>query len=80
MKLDEYIEFDCSPDANYQELVSEAREDYNKTYANEIQLNARFNEFIAKFKSFYEGKNTRRDQVLKVCAKQKLSDTERMCI
>ena len=53
-------------DIFHQEVVSQAREAYNKEYEEEIQLNEEFNQFVTNYKAAYEGENTRKVQALGV--------------
>ena len=46
------------------EVVTQAREDYRNVYENEIKLNKDFNKFVLNYKAAYEGKNTRKEQVI----------------
>ncbi len=62
MKVEEYIESEGST-IFHQELLSERREKYNKTYSKEVELNSNFRRFVLNYKAAHEGKNTRRDQV-----------------
>ena len=65
------------PEIFYRELVSEARENYNTKYAEEIELNEKFKQFVTNYKAAYEGKNTRRAQVTDVRNKWSVSDKKR---
>ena len=46
------------------EVISQAREDYNSLYEDETKLNQDFNQFVLNYKAAYEGKNTRKEQVI----------------
>lgn len=59
--------------------MTEARENYDKTYAEELDLNARFKKFVSNYKAAHEGKNTKRAQVIEARNKRNLSRTERKC-
>lgn len=48
----------------HQEVVSQAREDYCNLYEDEIELNKKFNKFVSNYKAAYEGRNTRKEQVI----------------
>ena len=62
-----------SEDVFNQELVTEAREDYNQVYEEEIELNEAFNQFVLNYKAAYEGRNTRKAQVIAM-------NTSKMCL
>lgn len=47
-----------------QEVVSQAREDYCNLYEHESKLNKKFNKFVLNYKAAYEGRNTRKEQVI----------------
>lgn len=57
------------------ETVTLAREKYYNTYKEEMELNEAFHKFVGNFKSAYEGRNTRGDQI--IVSKKKYSDMER---
>ncbi len=48
----------------HQEVVTAAREKYTKLYEEEVELNMKFNKFVQNYKAAYEGRNTRRDQII----------------
>lgn len=58
------FELTTNEDILSKELVSLAREDYNKLYQEEIELNDKFRQFVYNYKSVFEGRNTRRDQII----------------
>ena len=66
-----------SPEAFNQELVTEARENYELTYEGETEFNSRFRQFVINYKAAYEGENTRRAQIIDARNKRSVSDKER---
>lgn len=60
--IEEVIE--NSEDVFQTEVVSLARENYKKDYDEEMRLNNGFNVFVLNYKSAYEGRNTRQDQLI----------------
>ena len=61
-----------------QEVITVAREKYNRLYEKEIQLNKKFHKFVQNYKAAYEGRNTRRHQIIDVSTgKKSLSDKQR---
>lgn len=59
-----------------QQVVSKAREEYQALYRDEIELNETFDQFVHNFKAAYEGRNTRKDQVIEMAVFAKLSHPE----
>ena len=59
-----------------EELISEARERYNEIYKEEIELNSNFRRFVRNYKAAFEGRNTRRAQILDSRNKRNVSDKE----
>lgn len=57
-------------------LICSARESYNDTYASEMEINSKFKQYVHNYKAAFEGKNTKRKQVLDPRKKKKLSNTE----
>lgn len=51
-------------DVFHEEVVSHARQKYSQIYEQEIELNEVFNTFVRNYKAAYEGRNTRRDQII----------------
>ena len=54
---------DTSPELLNQEFMSMTREKYNLKYSEEIKLNEMFKQFVISYKTIYEGKNTKREQI-----------------
>lgn len=46
------------------EVATQAREDYNQYYEDEIKLNKEFGQFVQNYKAAYEGRNSRKEQVI----------------
>ena len=44
--------------------ISTAKETYNATYREEIELNAKFRKYILNYKAIVEGENTIKAQVM----------------
>ena len=65
-------------DAFHQQIVTAAREKYTELYWEEVELNVTFNMFVQNYKAAYEGRNTRRDQLIDAnISKKSLSDKHR---
>ncbi len=60
--MEEVIE--AMKDIFNQEVVTAAREKYTKLYGEEVELNMKFNKFVQNYKAAYEGRNTRKDQII----------------
>ena len=54
-----------------QKVLTQAREDYEELYETEIKLNKDFNRFVLNYKAAYEGRNTRREQLIRTSFKKK---------
>ena len=62
-----------------QRVISLARVKYYDYYHVEVELNATFNTFVLNYKAAYEGRNTRKDQIIHASRSLKItSDHERM--
>ena len=48
----------------HQEIVTAARDKYNKLYEGELDLNKKFNQYVLNYKAAYEGRNTRKNQII----------------
>ena len=61
-----------------QRVISLARKEYNDYYHVEVELNATFKKFVLNYKAAYEGRNTRKDQIIYASRSLKItSDHER---
>lgn len=61
-----------------QKVVSLARHKYHEYYNAEVELNDTFNTFVLNYKAAYEGRNTRKDQIIHASRSLKItSDHER---
>lgn len=65
-----------SGDVFTQEVVSLAREEYQALYHDEVELNETFDQFVWNYKAAYEGRNTRKDQVIDTTVLNKLPHPE----
>lgn len=63
MKRNEKL-IESTDDVFHQEIVTAARENYIKLYEEEVQLNIKFNTFVKNYRAAYEGKNTRKNQII----------------
>lgn len=51
-------------DVFHGEVITEAREKYTRQYKEEVELNAEFSQFVKNYKTAYEGRNTRKNQII----------------
>ncbi len=61
-------------ECHHREITSQAWEEYYQLYKDEIELNKVFNQFVLNYKAAYEGRNTRKEQVIGTISKKHLAD------
>ena len=61
-------------DVFHHEVVSQAREEYNSHYKDEIKLNMDFNQYVVNYKAAYEGRNTVKDQIIGAISKKGMAE------